>query len=359
MINRNDKILITGGCGFIGTALIEYLIKNFNVNILNIDKLKIKSNYIFHNQFLKHKNYQSLKLNICNVKEIEKVFLTYEPNYVIHMAAETHVDTSIDKPYIFLKNNIEGTFILLETIRKYLKKIPKNAVKKFKLLSVSTDEVFGSSKPNSFFKESTRYNPSSPYSASKASADHLVKAYFKTYDIPVIISNCSNNYGPYQLPEKLIPLMIIKALNGESLPIYGDGKQVRDWLYVYDHAEALLTILTKGSIGESYNIGGGIEISNLNVVKSICENLKDIDLVKKTKFQSFNDQVSFVKDRPGHDRRYAIDFSKLKSSLGWAPKVDFNLGIKKTIMWYLKNYYFNKNKISLNSKILKRQGIKF
>lgn len=330
-------IFITGGSGFIGLNLINFLLKKTNYKIVNIDKLTYASSYVRSN-LTKKKNYKLFKLDINNYSKLSELFFKYKPNAVIHLAAETHVDRSIDKPISFIKTNIFGTFNLLDVSYKYWKDQKKKDQNKFKFIHISTDEVFGDlGKTNKFFKEDTKYDPSSPYSASKASADHLVRAWNKTYGLPTIITNCSNNYGPYQFPEKLIPLTIINAKKGNKIPIYGKGNQKRDWLYVEDHVRAILLVLKKGMIGETYNIGGGHVIKNIDIVKEICHQLDKLIIKKPNNIKSFSKLIEFVEDRPGHDFKYAIDSSKIKNKLKWSPKRDLNQGLKETISWYLDN----------------------
>ena len=325
------NLLITGGCGFIGSNFIRYLIGNpdFSGRIINVDKLTYAGNpenladiasafsgrYIFQN------------VDICDAAKLEKVFLEYDVDAVCHFAAESHVDRSIKDPGCFIQTNIVGTFNLLE--------IAKTSGDKFQLFHhVSTDEVYGSLGAEGLFREDTPYRPNSPYSASKAASDHLVRAYFKTFGMPATISNCSNNYGPYQFPEKLIPLVVLNALEGKTLPVYGDGKNVRDWLYVEDHCTAIWTIMNSGNIGETYNIGGNAEMENIIIVQMICDILDEVTPVASGK--SRRDLITFVQDRPGHDRRYAIDFTKLNAELHWSPQESFKSGLKKTVKWYLK-----------------------
>ncbi|MBI5186801.1 MAG: dTDP-glucose 4,6-dehydratase [Nitrospinae bacterium] len=327
------NLLVTGGSGFIGSNFIRYLLEapDFSGRIINIDKLTYAGNpenlkgiesrfpgrYVFE------------KTDICDAKGLEGVFAGYQIDAVCHFAAESHVDRSIARPDDFIQTNIVGTFNLLELARARL-----GAITLFH--HVSTDEVFGSLGEDGYFTEETSYKPNSPYSASKASSDHLVRAYSKTYKLPVTISNCSNNYGPYQFPEKLVPLIILNALEGKPLPVYGDGLNVRDWLFVLDHCEAIWLIMKRGRRGETYNIGGNNEIRNIKIVEAICD-LLDRLAGKPSRMESRRELITFVKDRPGHDRRYAIDFSKLKTELGWTPRESFETGLEKTIRWYLDN----------------------
>ena len=327
------NILITGGAGFIGSALIRLAIAK-GYNVINIDALK----YSGHLENLKsvenHPNYFFEKIDILNIEAISAVFNKYLPDAVMHLAAETHVDRSIDDPKNFIEANIVGTFNMLEASRKYWNK--KGRLETFRFIHISTDEVYGSLEINSKkkFTEYTNYDPSSPYSASKASSDLLALSWNKTFKLPIVISNCSNNYGPYQFPEKLIPLLILNAINGNPLPIYGNGSNVRDWLYVDDHVEALLLILEKGYVGRSYNVGGENELTNLEVAKILCSKM---DYLRPIPSKNYSKLIKFVEDRPGHDARYAIDISRIRKELGWAPKVTFEIGIEKTISWFLNN----------------------
>ena len=327
------KIIVTGGLGFIGSNLSDFLLKK-KYKVLNIDKANYASNLYNIKKFRKHKNYKFIKNDLSDSKKIYKIINGYKPVCIFHLAAETHVDRSIDSPKNFIKSNIVATFNLLEAFRKY-----SNKNKISKLIHVSTDEVYGDVL-NGRSLENNSYMPSSPYAASKASSDHLVFSYIKTYKIPAIITNCSNNYGPNQYPEKLIPLTILNALEGKDIPIYGNGEQIRDWLYVDDHADALYQILQKGKIGETYNIGGNNEITNIELVKKICLILDEKIKVKPSKIKSFVELISFVQDRPGHDFRYGIDASKLKNELYWEPTTSLDLGLLKTVDWYINNQTF-------------------
>ena len=331
-MNKSKRILITGGAGFIGGALIRKCIKDKNFEIFNLDKISYSSDLSFINNLENKKRFNHFKIDLKNADDTSKAIEEIKPDYLIHLAAESHVDRSINTPKDFIDSNIIGTFNLLEGTRKYLHKLGNDHKSRFRFLHVSTDEVFGSLGTDGKFDEFTRYDPRSPYSASKASSDHLVRSWFHTYNLPTIISNCSNNYGPYQFPEKLIPLTILKAINREKIPVYGNGSNIRDWLYVEDHIEALFLILLKGKIGSTYCIGGNNEMSNLDIVKNICKYLDQ--------YLSRNDShklISFVKDRPGHDYRYSINSKKISSQLGWKAKYDINDGIKKTVEWYLEN----------------------
>ena len=326
------KILVTGGCGFIGSNFIQYVLqKEPNIYIINLDKLTYAGN-LMNLDSISNDKYAFVKGDICDKVLVESLFHEHNFQSVVHFAAESHVDRSIDGPAEFIQTNIVGTLNLLEHSRKFFL---KSGNMDFKFLHVSTDEVYGSLGNNGNFNENTPYDPSSPYSASKAASDHLVRAWNKTYDLPILITNCSNNYGPYQFPEKLIPLMIINALNNKPLPIYGKGDNVRDWLYVLDHCDAIFTVLDKGEIGETYNVGGNNEIKNIEVVEIICDNLDNV--IPKSSSESYKKLINFVEDRPGHDFRYAIDANKINSELGWFPKESFETGIEKTINWYINN----------------------
>ncbi len=328
------KILITGGAGFIGGALIRNLLINTESVILNIDKFGYASDLSGINSTnyaqTRHKH---LKINLVNKNDIDQALKTFQPNLIIHLAAESHVDRSISNPLSFIDSNILGTFNLLESSRNYWENLNLEKKNIFRFHHVSTDEVFGSLKKNDFFNEKSRYSPRSPYSASKACSDHLVRSWHHTYGLPIVITNCSNNYGPYQFPEKLIPLTILKALNGDAIPIYGDGSNERDWLYVEDHVNAIIKTLTFANIGETYCIGGNEIKSNLEVAEYICKILDEF-VPKETPYKNL---ISFVKDRPGHDQRYAIKSSKIKGELKWEPTYNFENGLRETINWYLKN----------------------
>ena len=332
----DNKILVTGGSGFIGSNFIHYLINNTDYQrIINLDKLTYAGNNENLINIQQNIRYKFIKGNICDRQCIKKIFQDYSPNKIVHFAAESHVDRSIDGPKDFINTNIVGTSILLEESLSYYNKLKKLSKSSFKFHHISTDEVFGSLGEKGSFVEDSPYDPSSPYSASKASSDHLVRAWHRTFGLPVTISNCSNNYGPYQFPEKLIPLIIINCLSNKSLPVYGKGENIRDWLYVEDHCKAINLILQEGAIGDTYNIGGNNEISNLNIVESICTILDKLKPSNSGK--SYNQMISFVKDRPGHDFRYAINTTKIKKDLNWEPKETFDSGLTKTIKWYLEN----------------------
>ena len=335
MKEEAKKILVTGGAGFIGSAVVRYLINTIGCSVLNVDKLTYAGNLDSLKNVNSNPKYSFEKLDICDVQKLDRVINEYRPNIIMHLAAESHVDRSIDGPSDFIQTNIVGTYNLLEISRSFWGRLDENKKKHFRFHHISTDEVFGSLGLNGAFTETTRYDPRSPYSASKASADHLVRAWHETFGLPVVLSNCSNNYGPYHFPEKLIPLMIIKALKGEAMPVYGAGNNIRDWLYVDDHARALYEIASKGRLGESYNVGGSSEASNIEVVKTICTILDELSPRKNGK--KYQEQITFVSDRPGHDFRYAIDATKIKSEFGWAPLETFETGLKKTVQWYLDN----------------------
>ena len=327
---------VTGGCGFIGANFIQYLLnKTKPKSVINLDKLTYAGNQKNLADFEQDPRYIFVHGDICDAELVSRLFTEYQPNYIVNFAAESHVDRSIDGPAEFIQTNIVGTSVLLQEALKYYSTLKGGGSERFRFHHVSTDEVFGSLSESGFFTEETPYDPSSPYSASKASSDHLVRAWHRTFDLPVLISNCSNNYGPYQFPEKLIPLMILNCLEEKPLPVYGTGENIRDWLYVEDHCDAIYTILQKGTIGETYNVGGNNEIKNIQIVEEICDVLNDIHPAGSGK--SYHELITFVKDRPGHDFRYAIDASKLKKEIGWEPKESFNTGIQKTIEWYLKN----------------------
>ena len=334
------NFLITGGAGFIGSAVIRYILNNTSDNVLNVDKLTYAGNLesLCLNKDSSSPQYRFVKADICNKKLLEKMFAEFQPDVVMHLAAESHVDRSIDDSELFIQTNIIGTYSLLEVTRRYWQSLSAANASKFRFHHISTDEVYGDLEgTDDLFLETTAYSPSSPYSASKASSDHLVRAWHRTYGLPVVITNCSNNYGPLQYPEKLIPLMILNAIQGKSLPVYGNGMQVRDWLHVEDHARALVLVAKQAKLGETYNIGGHNEINNIDVVKSICQILEKLVPNKPKGVIAYEDLISFVSDRPGHDKRYAIDASKIKRDLGWVPEETFATGLYKTVLWYLEN----------------------
>jgi dTDP-glucose 4,6-dehydratase len=328
-------IIVTGGAGFIGSNFIQIALKKTNVKIINLDKLTYAGNLDSLRDLEDNPQYVFIHGDICDPFLVEKIFVECRPDAIVHFAAESHVDRSIDNPLAFIQTNINGTFILLEAARKYWRKLKEDVRNEFRFLHVSTDEVYGSLGVTGYFTEETPYAPNSPYSASKASSDHLVRSYYHTYGLPILITNCSNNYGPYHFPEKLIPLIILNALEGKSLPVYGTGSNVRDWLYVEDHCRAILTVLDKGVPGEKYNIGGHNEKTNISIVQTLCDILDEKH--PRTDGESYREQIAFVRDRPGHDRRYAIDASKIQNELGWVPVETFESGIVKTVEWYLNN----------------------
>ena len=334
----SKKILISGGAGFIGSALIRHIIENTDHTVLNIDKLTYAGNLESLKVINNSPNYFFEKVDICNRKKVKLYFTSFQPDILIHLAAESHVDRSIDGPQEFIQTNIFGTYTLLEVAREYVSSISDNKKKSFLFHHVSTDEVYGDLKKGSeLFTEKTAYAPSSPYSASKASSDHLVRAWQRTYNLPTVITNCSNNYGPFQFPEKFIPLIILNAIKGEPIPIYGNGKQIRDWLYVDDHARALLKVALEGSIGETYNIGGNHEMQNIDVVKTVCSILDELMPSIINGIDKYEQLITHVVDRTGHDIRYAIDATKIKNELGWVPDETFKSGIKKTVKWFIDN----------------------
>ncbi|WP_312229205.1 dTDP-glucose 4,6-dehydratase [Pseudescherichia sp.] len=336
------KILVTGGAGFIGSAVVRHIIKNTQDSVVNVDKLTYAGNLESLADVAHSDRYAFERVDICDAAEVARVFAEHQPDAVMHLAAESHVDRSITGPADFIETNIVGTYVLLEAARAYWLTLSDEAKKAFRFHHISTDEVYGDlphpdEHPQGtalpLFTEQTAYAPSSPYSSSKASSDHLVRAWRRTYGLPTLVTNCSNNYGPYHFPEKLIPLVILNALEGKPLPIYGKGDQIRDWLYVEDHARALYTVVTQGAPGETYNIGGHNEKQNLDVVHTICDLLDEI----VPKEGSYREQITYVSDRPGHDRRYAIDADKISRELGWKPEETFESGIRKTVEWYLHN----------------------
>ncbi|MFC2088763.1 dTDP-glucose 4,6-dehydratase, partial [Calditrichota bacterium] len=332
---KHKKIIVTGGAGFIGTNLVRYLIENTDSMVINIDLLTYAGNLYSLKDFENHPRYRFKQADISDQDAMKTIFDKYEPDAIMHLAAESHVDRSIDNPVDFLKTNIMGTYTLLEISRLYWMNLPDEKKDKFRFLHVSTDEVFGSLPENGYFTESTPYDPKSPYSSSKAASDHLVRAWNNTFGLPILITNCSNNYGPYQYPEKLIPVVIHNAIKGNPIPVYGEGKNIRDWLYVEDHVRALTAVLIHGCIGETYLIGGHNEITNLELVQTICKVLDDIN--ENATVKEHASLIEFVKDRPGHDMRYAIDPSKIEEEISWKPLTEFQTGITKTINWYMEN----------------------
>jgi dTDP-glucose 4,6-dehydratase len=355
---KNKKtILVTGGAGFIGSALIRHIIKSTEHSVVNVDKLSYSGNLQSLESIEANNNYIFEQVDICDENELLRVFKKNQPDIVMHLAAESHVDRSIDDPGDFIHTNIVGTFTLLEQSKDYWQSLEGDKKENFRFLYVSTDEVYGDlAGTKSFFTEKSAYRPSSPYSASKASSDHLVRAWYRTYDLPVLITHCSNNYGPCQFPEKLIPHIILNALVGKNLPIYGDGKQIRDWLYVDDHVHALMTVTLNAKVGETYNIGGNNEIQNIEVVRTVCRILDELIPNKLNGMSSFSELITYVKDRPGHDVRYAINANKINKDLGWEPQENFESGIRKTVEWYINNKAWCEN-IQNGSYQLERLGV--
>ncbi len=359
-----NRVIVTGGAGFIGSAVCRYLVTEKNIRVLNLDSLTYAGNRASLKEISNNPLYRFEQADICDREHVACLFADFQPDAVMHLAAESHVDRSIDGPSAFIETNIVGTYTLLECARSYWVELPDDRKAAFRFHHISTDEVYGSLGSDGLFEETTPYDPHSPYSASKASSDHLVKAWHHTYGLPVVITNCSNNYGPYHFPEKLIPLVILNALEQKPLPIYGKGDQIRDWLYVEDHARALVTVVEKGAPGETYNVGGRNERTNLEVVEAICEILDELRPVGKNdecslindkgnfsqpatsnrqltkQISSYRDLICFVEDRPGHDQRYAIDATKLEEELGWEAQEDFDSGIRKTVQWYLDHEWW-------------------
>ena len=334
-MNDALKILVTGGAGFIGSALVRHLITNTPHSVLNLDALTYAGNLQSLEAVADSPRYRFIQADICDTARVSEIMMGFEPDIVTHLAAESHVDRSIDGPAAFIQTNIVGTFSMLSAVLTYWRTLGSDCREKFRFHHISTDEVFGALGPDGHFTENTAYDPRSPYSASKAGSDHLVRAWHHTYGLPVLITNCSNNYGPFHFPEKLIPLVIIKCLAGEPLPVYGKGDNVRDWLFVDDHVRALQAVFERGTVGESYMIGGRSERTNIGVVHAICDTLDRLH--PRHDGLSYREQISFVSDRPGHDFRYAIDASKLERELGWKPEKSFESGIEHTVRWYLDN----------------------
>lgn len=333
MVTMN--IIVTGGAGFIGSAVIRHIINNTQDRVLNLDKLTYAGNLTSVASVNSSSRYEFVQADICDYQAVQKIFSDFQPDCIMHLAAESHVDRSIDGPAEFIQTNIVGTYNLLEVARHYWQQLESDKKAAFRFHHISTDEVFGDlGDTGALFTEETPYAPSSPYSASKASSDHLVQAWHRTYGLPIVMTNCSNNYGPFHFPEKLIPLVIINALHNKPLPIYGKGDQIRDWLYVEDHARALYTVLTTGAIGQTYNIGGHNEKTNLEVVETICDVLQSL-VGKPEEHAHYRELITFVDDRPGHDLRYAIDASKIAAELNWLPTETFETGLEKTVQWYL------------------------
>ncbi len=333
----SKTILVTGGAGFIGSALVRLLINETDNQVVNFDKLTYAGNLESIKSIEANERYHFIQGDICDTAKVEQMLEQYQPDYIMHLAAESHVDRSIDGPGEFIQTNVVGTYTLLEAARSYFTSLSNEKKNTFRFHHISTDEVYGDLGETGLFTEETSYDPSSPYSASKAASDHLVRAWHRTYHFPVVVTNCSNNYGSFHFPEKLIPLIILNALDGKALPIYGDGKQVRDWLYVDDHARALYKVVSEGKLGETYNIGGFNEKQNIEVVNTICNHLNELITNKPEGLTDFNELITYVKDRPGHDVRYAIDANKINKELGWHPEETFDSGIKKTVQWYLAN----------------------
>ncbi|MEO3703114.1 dTDP-glucose 4,6-dehydratase [Acinetobacter ursingii] len=338
------KILITGGAGFIGSAVVRHIIQNTNNEVLNVDKLTYAGNLESLKEVDQNERYQFSQTDICDRIALDELFKDFQPDAVMHLAAESHVDRSISGPADFIETNIIGTYQLLEASRYYWNTLAEEKKSAFRFHHISTDEVYGDLEgTEDLFLETTPYAPSSPYSASKASSDHLVRAWHRTYGLPIVLTNCSNNYGPYHFPEKLIPLVILNALAGKPLPVYGNGAQIRDWLYVEDHARALYKVVTEAKVGETYNIGGHNEQKNIDVVKAICELLEELVPNKPEGIAQYQDLITYVTDRPGHDLRYAIDATKIKQDLNWIPEETFKTGLRKTVQWYLDHQDWVRN----------------
>ena len=334
-------LLVTGGAGFIGSALVRRLLRGNDYRVINIDKLTYAGNLESLTEVDKHPDYHFVQADICDAVKMAQIFAEFRPDGIMHLAAESHVDRSIDGPAAFVQTNLVGTYTLLEAARQYWNELADEQKQTFRFHHISTDEVYGSLDKTGLFTENSCYQPNSPYSATKAGSDHLVRAWHHTYGLPTVLTNCSNNYGPYQFPEKLIPLMINNALAGKALPVYGNGQHIRDWLYVDDHVEALQLVLERGEVGESYNIGGFNEHTNLEVVEKLCDILDE--LLPDSKYTPHKQLIEFVTDRPGHDQRYAIDATKIQQQLGWQPRETFDSGLRKTVEWYLNNREWNQH----------------
>ena len=332
------KVLVTGGAGFVGSAVCRLFAGETNEHVLNVDKLTYAANLASLKAIENAPTYTFHRADICDRAAIAELFRTFAPDAILHLAAESHVDRAIDGPGEFIKTNIDGTYALLEAARDYWSRLPADKAERFRFHHVSTDEVFGSLGPDGKFTETSRYEPNSPYSASKAASDHLVRAWHETFGLPTVMTNCSNNYGPFHFPEKLIPLVILKAMHGEAIPVYGKGDNVRDWLYVEDHARALHAVLTRGRPGETYNVGGDGERTNLEIVNTICTLLDE--LLPQSRHRPHAGLITFVADRPGHDKRYAMDASKIAAELGWRPRETVESGLRKTVTWYLDNRWW-------------------
>ncbi|MDR2980881.1 MAG: dTDP-glucose 4,6-dehydratase [Puniceicoccales bacterium] len=349
------KILITGGAGFIGSNLVHHILATTDHTVLNLDALTYAGNLASLQDVASNPRYRFVLGDICDAEKLRKIFTEFKPDWVMHLAAESHVDRSIDGPGAFIQTNVVGTFNLLQCARAHFDSLDAESKGRFRFLHVSTDEVYGTLGETGYFTEKTAYDPHSPYSASKAASDHLARAWHDTFGIPVLVTNCSNNYGPYQFPEKLIPVVILKALRGDPIPVYGKGENIRDWLFVGDHAEALYTVISKGVIGKTYNIGGNNERKNIDLVQLLCGILDE--LRPRSDGKKYESLITFVTDRPGHDMRYAIDASKIKRELGWAPKQDHVSGFRKTVAWYLDNETWWQNILNGQYK-LERLGAK-
>lgn len=332
----NKTILVTGGAGFIGSAVVRHLMANTNYNVVNVDKLTYAASPEAVGAAAQNPRYTLLQNDICDLQALRKAFATHRPAAVMHLAAESHVDRSISGPGAFVQSNIVGTYNMLEAAREYWNSLSEGDKKSFRFHHISTDEVFGTLGESGYFTETSPYQPNSPYSASKASSDHLVRAWHETFGLPVLVTNCSNNYGPWQAPEKLIPVVILSCLNGKPIPVYGEGKNVRDWLFVDDHARALVTVVEKAPVGSTWNIGCHNDVPNLTIIRKICGLMDELS-PSKAKVKKHEDLISFVKDRAGHDFRYAIDPKKIESELGWKPLADFDTHLRTTVKWYLEN----------------------